>query len=135
MMGLVNAGGAQTPFFILSVDSYPDTFAGMLAWEPRMQHDLAPLFPLNASATFLAPESETATATTTATSTPTPQASPFTGTFRDEVVSNHDVRVYRDIGEQSVLLYGYWDKKTLVIARDPAAFTEILRRLATSNMQ
>jgi hypothetical protein len=52
--------------------------------------------------------------------------------FHDEVVANHDVRIYRDAAGQSVLLYGYWNQTTLVIARDPAAFTEIVQRLGTS---
>ena len=56
-------------------------------------------------------------------------------TFHDEVVSNHDVRIYRDAAGKSILLYGYWNQFTLVIARDPAAFTEILGRLATSRSQ
>ena len=55
--------------------------------------------------------------------------------FVDEVVRNHDVRVYRDATGKSVLLYGYWNQTTLVIARDVAAFTELLQRLATSRAQ
>lgn len=125
MAGVVNvpstsleAGGAQSPFFILSVASFGDTFAGMLAWETTMPRDLNSLFPPYLSAT----------ATSTAATT-TPAA------FRDEVIANHDARVYRDTASRSVLLYGYWNQTTLVIARDPAAFIEILGRLATSRSQ
>ncbi|MEK7114339.1 MAG: hypothetical protein AAB850_02195 [Patescibacteria group bacterium] len=109
MAGVVHVGGTQSPFFILSVASYSDTFAGMLSWERSMPRDLAVLFPLNASTTVAA--------------------------FRDEVVSNHDVRVYRDDTGKSILLYGYWNQATLVIARDPAAFAEIVQRLSTSRTQ
>ncbi len=118
LAGIVHASGGQSPFFILSVGSYSATFSGMLSWEPTMQSDLAALFPLY----------PVTTATSTATSTPLSQ-----GTFRDEVVSNHDVRVYRDAAGRSVLLYGYWDQTTLIIARDPSAFVEIVERLATSH--
>ena len=124
MAGIVNTNSGQAPFFILSVGSYRATFSGMLSWERTMLTDLAPFFPMYSVSTGSVASSTTATATTTA---------PAKSGFRDEVVSNHDVRVYRDTLNRSVMLYGYWDQKTLIIARDPAAFTEILARLATSH--
>lgn len=133
MAGVVNTNGAQSPFFILSVDLYSATFSGMLSWEPSMQQDLKSLFP-----PYLAPA---AVASSTAASTTPTQAASTTATimvkgkFRDETISNHDVRIYRDALGKSVLLYGYWNQQTLVIARDAAAFAEILDRLATSHAQ
>lgn len=123
MAGIVNTGGSpsntlgtgQSPFFILSVSSYNNTFSGMLSWEATMSKNLEPLFPRY--------EIASTTATTTIAG------------FRDEVVGNHDVRIYRNTAGQSVLLYGYWNQETLIIARDPAAFAEILQRLATSRTQ
>ncbi|MBU6388348.1 hypothetical protein KGQ72_00495 [Patescibacteria group bacterium] len=117
MAGVVNVGGSQTPFFILSVSSYSNTFAGMLSWEKTMPRDLAALFGASM------PPASTATTTRAANMPPG---------FRDEVVSDHDVRIYRDETGTSLMLYGYWNQATLVIARDPSAFTEILQRLATS---
>ncbi len=128
MAGVVNTSSGQSPFFILSVDSYSSTFSGMLSWEPTMQSDLGALFPL-----YPAPAEATTSASKAATATATPSSKNQTGGFRDEVVNNHDVRVYRDAAGRSILLYGYWDQATLVIARDPAAFAEILGRLATSH--
>lgn len=138
MAGVVNVGGVQSPFFILSVDSYAETFSGMLAWEPSIQEQLQMLFPLAASTTAPGAASATQAATSTRltktvarpTLAPTVQ-NKFTN-FVDEVVANHDVRVYRDADGAGVMVYGYWDETTLVIAKDTAAFTEILQRLATS---
>ncbi len=164
MAGVVNVGGVQSPFFILSVISYSSTFSGMLSWEKTMPGDLTELFPAysniiassetNAAATStLSAAVATTTATTTiaariATTTATTTASTTTATttspsiikkmvagFRDEVVGNHDVRIYRDENGQSIVLYGYWNQTTLIIARDPLAFTEIINRLATSQSQ
>lgn len=137
MAGVVNpapgsafgTGGVQSPFFILSVATFGDTFAGMLAWETAMPRDLIRLFPpftLGLAGQFSA---------TSTSATSTPLAPPVMPAFRDEVVANHDVRVYRDAGGKSVMLYGYWNQTTLVIARDPSAFTEIIGRLATSRAQ
>jgi hypothetical protein len=120
MAGIVNAGDVQSPFFILSVTSYSNTFSGMLSWEPAMPNDLSQLFPSYAVASTVSTSSPQATATSTIAS------------WRDETVSNHDVRIYRDAANQSILLYGYWNQATLIITRDPAAFAEILQRLATS---
>ncbi len=115
MAGIIDISDTQNPFFILSVASYSETFSGMLSWEPLMQRDLGQLFSLYAIAS------------TTATTT--------TAGFSDEVVNNHDVRIYRDAEGRSILLYGYWNQTTLIIARDPAAFAEIIGRLATSRSQ
>ncbi len=140
MTGIVNAGGSQSPFFIFSVTSYSQTFAGMLLWEPSMPRDLAVMFPAYPAPVVNAPAATSTAATTTSPkvgtkATTTTPSVPVPVAFRDEVVSNHDVRVYRDAAGKSVLLYGYWNQFTLVIARDPAAFTEILGRLATSRAQ
>lgn len=120
MTGIVNAGGSQTPFFILSVAAYGNTFAGMLSWEPTMERDLNDLFPAY----------QQVSTTTVATSTQF-----LTPSFRDEIVNNHDVRIYRDADGRSVFLYGYWNQTTLIIARDPAEFIEIIGRLATTRTQ
>ena len=136
MTGIVNISGTASPFFILSVTSYADTFAGMLSWEATMPSDLSVLFP-----PYLPTASTTAAIATTTpkiktkVATSTPPALLPAAAFHDEVVSNHDARVYRDAAGQSILIYGYWNRTTLVIARDPAAFIEIFRRLATSHTQ
>lgn len=129
MAGIVFAAKSQSPFFVLSVASYNDTFAGMLSWESTMIRDLEVLYPSYPVDVALA-------TTTDMTVTPKTVATPIsTPSFRDETIANHDVRVYRDALGQSILIYGYWNQKTLVIARDSQAFTEILRRLASANPQ
>jgi hypothetical protein len=159
MAGIVNSNGNQSPFFILSVASYSDTFSGMLSWEPLMTRDLGALFPpyvapLVSTPIVTASTTPVVATTTIATSTPattTPKSIVKTATtttavatssppvfipgFRDEVINNHDVRVYRDDKNQSVLLYGYWNQSTLIIARNPAVFSELILRLVSSRAQ
>lgn len=132
--GVVNAG-TPSVFFILPALSYSDTFAGMLLWEPTMLRDLGTLFPaisVGAPATTTAPTGSPRAASTTprvATASAPPLGVPG---FVDEVVQNHDVRVYRDERGNARILYGYWNQRTLVIARDPEAFTELVNRLRNS---
>jgi hypothetical protein len=139
MAGIVQTNGLATPFFILGVTSYGDTFAGMLSWESRMSRDLEAFFPPYSTSVSLPIATTTATTTpkasgaTKAATTTAPRA--FIPGFRDEVVSNHDVRVYRDAEKRVVLIYGYWNPTTLVIARDIPAFIELLSRLATARAQ
>lgn len=130
-IGVINAGGEIRPFFALRVDSYERTYAGMLTWEPLMGRDLALLYPL-----YPAPEAPTETATSTATSTllsfeELTQAAARTR-FEDAIVANHDVRILRDTSGKSLILYGYADKRTLLITRDEAAFAALLARLKTN---
>ena len=129
MAGIVNTSSGQAPFFILPVGSYSTTFSGMLLWEPTMQTDLAMLYPLY-PVSPTQPDASSTLATTTAAS---PVATDAKIGFRDETINNHDVRVLRDVAGRSVLVYGYWNQTTLIIARDPMAFAEILDRLATSH--
>lgn len=83
---------------------------------------------MSADLKTLFPPYPTVASSTAATTTPSLKAG-----FHDEVVSNHDVRVYRDEEGRSIVLYGYWNQTTLIIARDAAAFAELLGRLATSH--
>lgn len=123
-VGAVRAGEETRPFFIFRVASFERTFAGMLEWERGMMNDLTLFYPLH-------PEIVRETfGTSTEPTQPAPIA--FDPFFADEVVDNHDVRVLRDGAGRAILLYGYRDKETLIIARDEAAFSELLARLAST---
>lgn len=133
-VGIVHAGSETRPFFILRVSSYERTFAGMLAWEPDMRRVLTQLYPAYPNAPIEeAPESvATTTATTSSTFViPPPVTAPTE--FVDAIVRNYDVRILRDADGRSLMLYGYYDKETLVIARDEAAFLELVTRLNAAN--
>lgn len=128
--GIVSVGGSRTPFFALRVDSYERTYAGMLTWEPLMARDLGVLYPLYA----LAPAApEPVTATTTATTTVALEEPLAPGValtrFADAIVANRDVRILRDTNGKALIVYGYADKRTLLIARDEAAFAALLERV------
>lgn len=168
MVGVLNVGGTQSPFFILSISSYSSVFSALLTWEPLMPGHLAELFPpyltpppvsgITPSALQVfggASASSTQAATSTMGSS-TPKSVAKTGAtaasksapkiasttplvlaagFYDVTIANHDARTYRDSAGRDVLVYGFWDQSTLVIARDAAAFSEILTRLGTARTQ
>ena len=132
MVGIVHAGTETRPFFILRVDSYERTFAGMLAWEPSMLSDLQSLYPLYPAST---PQNNSANTTGTSTQIFIPAIAPNApaNQFVDEIVANHSARALKDSSGNTIIIYGYADKETLIISRDEAAFTLLLQRLATNN--
>lgn len=140
-VGIVHAGNESRAFFILRVLSYERTFAGMLEWEGSMQGALATLYPSYPAPAPPPPTIATTTktvngkqvvATTTIEAPPVFVAPPR---FVDEVASNHDVRALKDSQGRTILLYGYKDKETLIIARDEDAFAELIRRLSATKQQ
>jgi hypothetical protein len=147
-IGIVHAGEETRPFFILKVSSFERTFAGMLAWEPRMAEKLASIYPPYAPSTelFLEDEIPFEEATSTeevASSTPEEtlvgdDSVSLQGLdlgpdeFVDEIVRNYDVRILYDESGRVLMLYGYKDRSTLIITRDKEAFAEILNRLSST---
>jgi hypothetical protein len=127
MVGFAHVEGELRPFFIFRVDSYERSFAGMLDWEATMERDLSLFFPPYPSEVPILPEGHSSTSPAV--------LAPFRLSFVDEVVGNRDVRVLRDGQGRIVMLYGYRDKETLIIARGYGTFLELLTRLAASRGQ
>lgn len=140
-VGAVHAGNETRVFFILHVLSYERTFAGMLGWEQSIKDELALFYPEYAAVALPAPTIATTTkivkgkrvvATTTVEAVAPEYVPPH---FIDEVASNHNVRALKDMAGRTILLYGYKDKDTLIIARDEAAFAELINRLSATKQQ
>lgn len=129
-VGVIRVRQETRPFLILRTDSYERSFAGMLDWEARIIGDLTEFYPPFPQTPVALP-----TATTTATSSvPVEPRSAFTvmSGFEDAIVEKRDVRVLRDGEGRTIMLYGYYNKETLILARSEEAFIELSRRLASS---
>lgn len=103
--------GTNAPLFVIPVTNYDLAFAGMLAWEPQMDQDLAPIF---TSVPALVTGSN---------------GLPTARTFQDAVMRNYDVRELKDDSGNVVLYYSFPTPNLLIIAQDPSTFTELLSRL------
>ena len=101
------------PAFVFDTTSYERTFAGMLDWEDTMATDLS----------FAYPVTETAS-----TSGEMLYATPRE-VFVDEVVENQDVRVLYDDQNNSILVWGYKDRQTLIVARNKSSFATLVSQL------
>ncbi len=93
----------NSPFIILTVQSYEYAFASMLEWEKVAERELDPFFY-------------------------TPGSLSTKRTFSDLVVQNIDTRVSRDEQNNIKLLYSFLDKHTLLITNNIHTLTEISRR-------
>lgn len=114
----VHAYDVNQPFILLSVDSYEQGYAGMLAWEKTMQQDLSPLF-------------NYAPVTAASSTTPTaPQV--LTSTFADAIVHNHDARVLLNTAGNVVFLWTFLNRTTILITTNPSSVDEVLSRQKTA---
>ncbi len=126
-VGVVGADNQTYPFFILRVASYDSAFAGMLRWESSLASDMRTLYP---SPVENASTSSTSTSTSSQIFSSIEQTPVTSEGFVDETVANHNVRVLRNSSGQSILLYGFANKNTLIIARNAAAFSVLLGKLS-----
>jgi len=112
------------PFFILTTDSFENTFRGMLDWEEVMQDSLSPLFE-----PYLEPN-----VITNSTSTNIVVRAPVVlpSLFRDAVVKNIDTRRMRDGGGNVVLLYAFPNAKTVIITTNEETLLKVFSLLSAS---
>ncbi len=101
--GFFNTSTNQEGYLLFRVDSYEVGFAGALSWEKTMARELAPLF-------SYVPE-------------------PIT--WKDDTLRNIEIRRGENDFGQTILLYGFIDEKTLLIARNNTVFYEIVGRFHT----
>ncbi len=93
----------NTPFILLTTQSFEHAFANMLEWERNAENELKPLFSTNGSGSSKR-------------------------TVEDIVVKNIDARAIRDDARNLKLLYAFLDKNTILITNNIHTLTEVARR-------
>lgn len=117
----VHVYNGNEAFVLFNVYSYEEAYSGMLAWEPFMQRDLAPLF--NYAPSPRIPEQGVATSSTN------PKNQFLQTGFVDKIVENHDARVLQTEYGDIYLLWTFLDRNTLVVTTNDATLREIISRL------
>ena len=107
-------------YLITKIDSFDLAFSGMLEWERTLPVDLSSIF------TYMPEIVEQ--------STSTPQTVQNVPRFVDKVVKNIDVRSYIDPVKGTQIMYGFVNKKYLVITSGEAAFADIINKLTVNNI-
>lgn len=114
MLGVHSFDGNQ-PFMIFQTNFYENAFAGMLEWERYMKDDLAPLF---------GPAENTIPTNNISTSTVKTEML----VFNDTIIKNQDTRFLKDRDGNTVLLYSFVDKNTIIITTNEHTLEEVLVR-------
>ncbi len=99
-------------FLVFKVTSYENAFAGMLEWEESIEDRLLPLLRPAVDLSY-------------------PQGVIDQRLFQDSIIRNRDVRVLKNETGRTLLLYGFTDQKTLVIATGADTLNEVITRLNT----
>lgn len=114
-----NEQGSKNSFIVFKTDFFQNAFAGMLSWEPLMP---------DAFGQVLNFEEKARSGDNAGTST---IASYFTirGTFVDKQVMNRDVREFLSRTNETLFMYSFIDKDTLVITTSEEALRGILEQV------
>ncbi|MEO8637907.1 MAG: hypothetical protein ABI430_03340 [Candidatus Taylorbacteria bacterium] len=100
------------PFLIFKIDSYENTFGGMLKWEENISGDLGRLF------LTLDNQNQSNLEVGLAGSV-----------FKDSVIKNQDIRFMTGKNGDVILLYAFINKDLLIITTDPTVLTELTDRI------
>lgn len=100
--GILDNGETKSRFLIIETSFFAQAWSAMLNWERYMSSDLGPLLKT---------------------------IDDSRATWSDKVVSNKDTRIERGPNGNTILIYGFINEETIVIARDEATFTAVFERL------
>ena len=111
------------PFLLFTVDSFEQSFAAMLAWEPYLAEDLRPLFPRNPG-----PRSFGGGVIA-------PSLTVIPSIFRDRIVENKDTRVLTNEYGDILLLWTFLDRDTLFITTNEGTLREGTTRIKNAPLE
>ena len=97
------------PFVILKTSFFQNAFPGMLEWEKDMRNGLLPLIKIGR-----------------------PSIEPIstnTDIFRDRVISNKDVRELTDSSGNTIVMYTFADKDTILVTTNEKSLRELLDKI------
>lgn len=100
MMGSISTSKNE-PFIVLQSSNFDVLFTGLLAWEPNLYTDFAPLFG---------------------------DATPSKIKFKDAVRDNTSTRILYDDAGNEILLYSFINQKTVVITTSGEALSELIKQ-------
>lgn len=139
-----NSSDENDLVFMLKTNTQSETFAGMVKWENKMPEDLIPLLPNKTKEEILFIQNASKNGDTFSSTTPldlisataTPENIPVLNSskylFQDKLINNIDTRVLRSKNNETIILYGFFAGKYLVITTSEEAFKNTINRLKIS---
>ncbi|MBI2038827.1 MAG: hypothetical protein HYT22_00885 [Candidatus Niyogibacteria bacterium] len=105
-LGTIRTARGIETVVIVAVRSFSEALAGMLEWERSLPNALSPL---------LAPDIALERGSET---------------FTDRIISNHDVRLLKNMAGEPIFLYTIFNRQTLIIVQSQEALEVVLRQLS-----
>lgn len=122
------------PFLLIRVDSFDNAFTGMLEWEAGINKDIGILFSKNLlPVTEVAPGVGQSAGTTTIQKTLNVDLANDTS-FEDETIKNKDIRILRNKQGDTILLYSFIDKNTLLITASIEVLQAMVNKVADQKL-
>lgn len=91
-------------FMVIMFDDYNRVYVGMIKWENLIKNDLSAIFKVNINS------------------------------FQDEVYKNNDLRVAKDDEGKTILVYGFVDKKIMIVAPNEEVFIVLREKYINSKL-
>ncbi len=129
MFGFFNSEGSNQPFLIIRLESFDRAFDGMLSWEKTMFEDIGALFTRN-----ILPVKESLPLEGNASGTRILSIGTPSLQFDDEAIRNKDARILKNTQGETILLYSFLDKETLLITSDERVLQELVNKLVAQKL-
>lgn len=111
MLGLLGVNPAHT-FIVISIDSFANAFSGMLDWERNLAEDILPMFAEDEVVENL----------------------PTNSVWSDLIIQNRDTRILKDPSGKTVLVYGFFENRLLIISDNESTWRTLADRLEAQKL-
>jgi hypothetical protein len=128
MFGYFN-DGANEPFLLATIDSFENTYSGMLEFEPAMNKALGALFSRRTLVISGVSNEPGGTTTTQVVNNDLD----LERRFEDDTVKNKDIRILKNNKGETILLYSIINKNTLLITSSKKVLEVMLTKLSNQN--
>ncbi len=142
MFGFYKLEGNE-PFLIIEIESFENAYNEMFKWEENINKDVGSIFSKRTIAITEKNDDTNSSFTGMATSSATTTENvtrimnydlDINSEFEDETYRNKDARVLKNINGETVLLYSFLDKNTLLLTTNGTVLLEMVDRLAEEKL-
>ena len=116
-------GSRNEPFLLLSISSFDHTYSGMIKWESLMNDDIGAIF-----SRYSLPVRDV-TGTTTMILNPETESG-----WSDETIRNKDLRILKNSKGETIILYSFVNKNTLLITSSVEVLKAMIDKILTSTV-
>jgi hypothetical protein len=122
------------PFLIIRLDSFDNAWNGMLNWEKNMNEDIGAILAKKLLSSTETNQVENQGTSTIKQTKKVGYDSAVNATFEDITIKNKDARILKNPQGETILLYSFLDKQTLLITSSEVVLENLIDKLAASKL-